>query len=99
MKSIILTNHVLEQVKSRKKISWAKATFFLRSKFESMLKDENAQKYDAWKWTYKIIVWSEKIVYDEQEDKYILITYIKKTEYDRIEYKILNLINYYANKK
>jgi hypothetical protein len=79
----------------RKKINWVKAWFFLRDKFESMLNDKNAIIKPAGNWATKIIVWVEKIVYEFDWEKYILITYIKKTEYDKIEYKILNIIKYH----
>lgn len=64
-----------------------------------MLKNKQADIQDAWDWLNKIIVWPEKIVYEDWEFEYTLITYIQKTEYDKIEYRIINLIRYHENKK
>ena len=98
MKSIILTKHILEQVSMRRKITWYKAKVFLEQKFEDMFKNENKIITDASGWLSKIVVWREKIVYEDMKDKFVLITYIKKTEYDKIEYSILQLIKYHEKK-
>ena len=42
MKSIVLTDHIMKQVKLRKKLVWARAKIFLRNKFSTMLENEES---------------------------------------------------------
>jgi len=63
-----------------------------------MLQSHEHKIFNAWVWIKKIIVWDEKIVFRKEWKKYLIITYIKKTEYDKIEQKILWLVKYYKKR-
>lgn len=90
---IHITKHIMDQLKTRKKIDWEKAKIFIEDLFVKMLKDKNTKKKHLdWK-VYKLMLGNEKIVYsNEYKNEYTLITYIVRTEYDRIEYEILRIL-------
>ena len=98
MKPVELTRHIIERVWTRMNIDWHKVEQFIRNKFKVMMESPDARIKKSEGKVYKVIVGDEKIVYEYYSNRYKLITYAKRSEYDRIEKNLLDIIRYHDKK-